>query len=471
MSHYKRSLVWIRRDLRTHDHRAWSEAEEASDEIAVVFVFDSNILKKISNKQDRRLTFIFESLAEIDAQLRAKGSQLVVLQGDPMQEIPQLAQNLNIDAVFTNRDHEPYALKRDSTVQRKLKESGKEFLTFKDQVIFEAQEVKNLAGDYFKVFTPFSKAWRAKLGKHDVEEARVRLKNLISSQKLQKVSQKLELESVGFHKTKNWIEGGTKGALQLKKSFLKNIKDYKNNRDLPALSEGTSHLSVHLRFGTLNPRELFRETWGLQSTGAITWQNELIWREFYQMLLQANPSLPDNCFQEKCNSIKWPGTQKDFQAWCEGQTGYPIVDAAMRHFNKTGWMHNRLRMIVASFLTKDLLCSWKWGEKYFADHLLDFDLASNNGGWQWAASVGCDAQPYFRIFNPVLQSERFDTEGVFLKAELPELKKLPLKYLHAPWTATPMELLSAGVKLGDEYPHPIVNHAEQKDKAIKLFKP
>ena len=470
MNPFKRSLVWIRRDLRTHDHRAWSVAEQESEETAVVFVFDSNILKKISNNEDRRLTFIYESLVEIDSQLRAKGSQLIVLHGDPTQEIPQLAQRLNIDAVFTNRDYEPYAKKRDAHVEETLKKAAKKFFSLKDQVIFEADEVKNLSGDYFKVFTPYSKTWRAKVTKQNVEEAQVRLKNLAPAKNIQGFSQKLELESVGFKETKNWIKGGCKNAHKLAQDFLKSVKNYKDERDFPALTQGTSHLSTHLRFGTINVRELFRETWGLQNAGALTWQNELIWREFYQMLLSAYPSLPENCFQEKCNSIKWPGTQKDFKAWCEGQTGYPIVDAAMRHFNKTGWMHNRLRMIVASFLTKDLLCSWKWGEKYFANHLLDFDLASNNGGWQWAASVGCDAQPYFRIFNPVLQSERFDPEGVFLKAELPELKKLSLKYLHAPWTATPLELSAYGIELGKTYPHPIVIHAEQKDKAIKLFK-
>jgi len=464
---HKRALVWLRRDLRCFDHRAWSEAELQSNELAVAFVFDSVILSRLK-KDDRRLTFIHQSLQELKSKLEENGSTLIIRHGDPKREILHIAEKLEIDALFVNRDYETYAKERDLFVQTALHKKDIAFYSFKDHVIFESEEIKNKSGDFFKVFTPYSKAWRAHVESRHFEEAKVSLKKLLPDSILSKISQDPSLEELGFEKQNLYVSAGRQGAALQLKEFKKNISLYKEKRDFPAL-EGTSRLSVHLRFGTLNVRELFRYTAG-KDTGTFTWHNELIWREFYQMLLASFPQLPEKCFQSKCDSIEWPGTKEHFKLWCEGQTGYPLIDATMRHFNKTGWMHNRLRMVVASFLSKDLLCDWRWGEKYFAQHLLDFELASNNGGWQWAASVGCDAQPYFRIFNPVLQSERFDPEAKFIKEEVPELSKVPNKFIHAPWLASKDQLKLWGVELGKNYPHPIVDHAAQKAKAIALFK-
>lgn len=464
---HKRALVWLRRDLRCFDHRAWSEAEAHSDEIAVAFIFDSVILNKLK-KDDRRLTFIYQSIQELKNKLEEKGSTLIIRHGDPKKEILQIVEELGADALFVNRDYEAYAKERDQYVQIELNKQNVSFHSFKDHVIFEAEEIKNQAGDFFKVFTPYSKAWRARVDSEHFAEAKLSLKKLVPHSALKKLSQNPTLNELGFEEQKLYVTPGRQGAALQLKEFKKKIALYKEKRDFPSL-EGTSRLSVHLRFGTLNVRELFRYTAG-KDAGTFTWHNELIWREFYQMLLASSPQLPERCFQSKCDSIVWPGSKEHFKLWCEGQTGYPLIDATMRHFNKTGWMHNRLRMVVASFLSKDLLCDWRWGEKYFAQHLLDFELASNNGGWQWAASVGCDAQPYFRIFNPTLQSERFDPEAKFIRQELPELSKLPNKYIHAPWLATKTQLSDWEVELGKNYPHPVVDHAQQKAKAIALFK-
>ncbi len=440
-----------------------------NESIAVVFIFDDKILDSLS-PDDRRITFIHNSLEELRQKLEENNSTLIIRYGDPVKEIPELARKLKVRAVFTNRDYEPYAKLRDSKVKTLLEQDAIEFYSFKDHVIFEADEVKNQSGQYFKVFTPFSKAWRAKLSKSDISEAKVSLKNLLPKKDLENYSQKLSdiFKDGRFKRQELYLTAGRKGAVEQFNAFKKRIQDYKDKRDFPSIA-GTSRISAHLRFGTLNVRELLRHSQG-KDIGTFTWHNELIWREFYQMLLVGFPQLPEKCFQTKYDGLVWPGTRKHFEAWCEGQTGYPLIDATMRHFKRTGWVHNRLRMIVASFLTKDLLCDWKWGEQYFAKHLLDFELASNNGGWQWAASVGCDAQPYFRVFNPTLQSERFDPHAKFIVDEVPEIAKVPLKFIHAPWTAKTEELKTWGVALGKNYPHPIVVHATQKETAIKLFK-
>ena len=465
---HSKSLVWLRRDLRTNDHRAWSEAELSSKETCVVFVFDSNILRHL-DPDDRRVTFLYDSLLEVQEKLKKAGSQLIVRYGDPKIEIPLVAKELKVDAVFCNRDYEKYAKERDTFVENDLKKNKIEFYTFKDHVVFECDEVKTQGGDYFRVFTPYSKAWRAKLTKETFQEAKVSLKNLISSHELKKVNQDLSLKKAGFERNPPFIKAGMSGALAQIQDFKKRVSHYEEKRNFPAIHNGTSLLSPHLRFGTISIRELVRLTPG-KDKGTQVWHSELIWRDFFQMLLAAFPKVATESFQLKYKNLPWPGTKKDFQAWVEGQTGYPLIDAAMRHFAKTGWMHNRLRMIVASFLTKDLLCHWQWGESYFAKQLLDFDLAANNGGWQWASSVGCDAQPYFRIFNPILQSERFDPEGEFIRSEVPELKKIPNKFIHAPWKASKGELLHWGVELGKNYPHPLVDHAQQKEKILKIFK-
>lgn len=463
------SLVWLRRDLRLTDHAALSHATRNHESVACVFVFDSQILSGLDH-DDRRLTFIWESLQEIDEELRAKGSALIVLQGDPREKIPALAEKLGVDAVYTNHDYEPYAKDRDRRVSEKLHDQGVQFETFCDQVIFEGREVLNGSGKSFKVFTPYKNAWLKKLADQSVrlDEMKVRTDRWTQA-KENKPMNGFTLEKVGFKPAKLWLKPGEAAAKKRLKDFSANIADYKKNRDFPSIDEGTSGLSVHLRFGTISIRQCFRaalEGNGLEkllkSEGHATWISELIWREFYQMILDQNPRVAEGkCFQLDCEKIKWPGKDEYFQAWCEARTGFPIVDAAMRQFHETGWMHNRLRMVVASFLTKDLLVDWRKGEAYFARHLLDYDLASNSGGWQWSASVGCDAQPYFRVFNPESQSEKFDREGIFIRRYLPELRKLHDKDIHNP---APMWRSQTG------YPAPIVDHAVQRLKAIELFK-
>ncbi|MGE4232848.1 MAG: deoxyribodipyrimidine photo-lyase [Bacteriovoracia bacterium] len=437
------SLVWLRRDLRLYDQAALSEATKNSDKIALVFVFDEKILKDLP-KNDRRITFIFESLQEISSVLRKKNSELIVRYGDPTKEIPELALKLGVGCVYTNHDYESYAKKRDDKIKRELLKSRINFKTFKDQVIFEKDEILTATNTPFKVFTPYSRAWLKKLEPKYFKEKTIDFSKLISSKEISKHSQTLDLDKIGFKKSALWLTPGETAARKRLGLFCKIIGEYKDKRDFPA-ANATSGLSVHLRFGTISIRDCVRVALeqiksASKKTGAETWLKELIWREFYQMILDQFPYVAVSAFKKEYDSIKWPGKEEHFQAWCEGNTGFPIVDAAMRHFNETGWMHNRLRMIVASFLVKDLLVDWKKGEKYFAQNLLDFDLASNNGGWQWCASTGCDAQPYFRIFNPDSQTKKFDPKKEFIN-----------QYVKKPTT-------------------PIIDHSVQRLKAIRLYK-
>lgn len=455
-SPHPRGLVWIRRDLRLRDHKALAQASQECEGIAVVFVFDPIILKRLK-ASDRRLSFLHESLTELDSELREKGSRLLVRHGDPKIEIPRLAKQLGAQKVFANKDYEPYAKARDSHVQRTLRAEGIEFESFKDQVIFESREVLTKSDGTFRVFTPYKNAWLEKLRSSDLEEAKVQRNAFLPASALKGLVQDFSLSELGFQKTELWLKAGETAALARLKRFQNKIDDYKKARDFPSV-DGTSGLSVHLRFGTISTRACAREALLHKSEGASTWLNELIWRDFYHMILDQNPYVAEGSFKKECDRIHWPGSMDHFEAWCEGRTGYPIVDAAMRHFNETGWMHNRLRMIVASFLTKDLLVDWRLGEAYFAENLLDFDLAANNGGWQWSASTGCDAQPYFRIFNPSSQSEKFDPEGKFIRTQIPELKNE--KNIHAPEADS----------LFSKYPAPIVSHSAQRAKALALFK-
>lgn len=466
---YKHALCWIRRDLRLNDHQALAEATRNSDQVTVFFVFDRSILAELKNKHDRRLTFIAQTLKGLECELREKASSLIVRYGDPIEEVPILASLLNADAVFTNHDYEPAAIKRDQQVEQALQSKGVDFLHFKDQVIFEKDEILNKSGEPFKVFTPYKKAWLANFvaEKHAMNES-PNLHKLTQASVLEKHTWNWDLESLGFHETPLWLKAGRLGGLERLQSFAPALKRYKDERDFPALSS-TSGLSVHLRFGTVSIRELVREAIKQRSLGAQTWLSELIWREFYQMLLAQHPRLEHEAFRAEYNGIQWPGVEEHFEAWKVGQTGFPLVDAAMRHFNATGWMHNRLRMVTATFLVKDLLIDWRAGEKYFADNLLDFDFAANNGGWQWCASTGCDAQPYFRIFNPITQSEKFDPNGDFIRANVPELRGFSNKHIHNPSQAPLHEQQRAGCIVGKDYPETIVEHGIQRILALALY--
>lgn len=467
---YQKSIFWLRRDLRLDDNVALSAATSFSEEVVLVFVFDTNILDRLKDKNDRRINFIHHTLRELDQKLRKKGSALVVFHGDPKKEIPEFAKRMNANAVFANRDYEPYAKTRDKAIRNVCNKLGIAFHDYKDQVIFEGNELLTQSELPYKVFTPYKNKWLMELNVGLYKDHRSRLKRLIPLKQLDREMTDWSLKKLGFDCADLCLKAGESAAKIQLKNFLSELPGYDKSRNYPALSNGTSRLSVHLRFGTLSIRSLVRFVNAHPSSGAQTWLSELIWRDFYQMILDQFPHIVRGCFKNKYDQVKWPGTQNHFMLWCQGMTGFPIIDAAMRCFNQTGWMHNRLRMIVASFLTKDLLVDWKKGENWFARNLLDFDLAANNGGWQWCASTGCDAQPYFRIFNPITQSEKFDPEAKFIRKFLPELKNFSNKQIHWPHMVNDEIQKQAKCILGKDYPKPLVVHSEQRIKFIELFK-
>ncbi|TCP11843.1 deoxyribodipyrimidine photo-lyase type I [Crenobacter luteus] len=459
------ALCWFRRDLRDFDHAALFHALKQSRRVTPVFVFDRALLEPLP-RDDRRVAFIWQALAELKASLRTAGSDLLVRVGDPAEAIPALARELGAGAVFANRDYEPQAIARDAAVGRTLAEQGVAWHDCKDQVIFERDEVLSGAGRPYTVFTPYRKAWRQRLDafqlkSYPVDRYRERLARFTAGP-LPTLAElgfdAVDLAALG-------VRCGMSGGAALFADFIARVGHYKAWRDFPAV-KGVSYLSAHLRFGTVSIRELARFAHEEGSEGAEVWLDELIWREFYQQLLWHFPHVAHSSFKPDYARLPFPNDEAWFAAWCEGRTGYPLVDAAMRQLNRTGYMHNRLRMVAASFLVKDLLIDWRRGERYFAEKLLDFELASNNGGWQWAASTGCDAQPWFRIFNPVTQSQKFDPQGRFIRRYVPELAALDDAAIHAPWQA---KRLPAGFALGRDYPAPIVEHAVQREKALALF--
>jgi deoxyribodipyrimidine photo-lyase len=473
MSRFDAALMWFRRDLRVADNAALYAALKASRRVYCVFVYDTEILDVLPSRSDRRVEFIVQSVDELGREIAARGGQLIVLHGSARAEIPRLAAALGVQAVYANHDYEPDALARDAAVAQALLPC--EFLTRKDQVIFEKDEILTQGGTPFSVFTPYKNAWLKKLEPfflkaYPVEQYAGNLARAPGKYKT------FSLADLGFSATnlqELGIAGGAVAAQKLLADFVPRMARYRDARDFPA-KKGPSYLSVHLRFGTVSIRELARKAW--QSVqegggeGAATWLSELVWRDFYFMILHHHPRVVSRAFKPAYDAIRWPNDQALFNAWCAGSTGYPIVDAAMRQINQTGYMHNRLRMIAASFLVKDLLVDWRRGEKYFADHLNDFDLSANNGGWQWAASTGCDAQPYFRIFNPVTQSQKFDADGTFIRRYVPELARCDARTIHAPWTMSPEAQRAAGVVIGRDYPAPVVDHAVVRLQALELFK-
>ncbi|MEC5385410.1 deoxyribodipyrimidine photo-lyase [Uliginosibacterium sp. H3] len=468
------ALVWFRRDLRNFDHAALYHALRDHDTVFCAFVFDTDILDTLPSRTDRRVEFIRASLVELDAALRQQGGALVVCHGPARKEIPRLAAQLEVSAVYTNRDYEPQAVERDAEVARRLAALDIAFSDFKDQVIFERDEVLTQAGKPFGVFTAYKNAWLRTVNDFYLRSYPVgnHIAQLRAAPQARGVPTLAEL---GFE-TSNLgtlrMKCGMSGGAELFDDFTERMNDYKDARDFPAV-KGVSYLSTHLRFGTVSIRELARHAHQRGGAGAETWLSELIWRDFYHQILYHHPHVVEHAWKAEYDDIRWEtGKAADelFATWCEARTGYPIVDAAMRQINQTGFMHNRLRMIVASFLTKDLGIHWLRGERYFAEHLNDYDLAANNGGWQWAASTGCDAQPYFRIFNPVTQSERFDALGKFIRRYLPELKDVPEKYIHAPWKMPAALQESVGVVIGRDYAAPIVDHAQAREATLARFK-
>jgi deoxyribodipyrimidine photo-lyase len=473
---YDRALVWFRRDLRDFDHAALYHALRSANAVYCAFVFDREILDALNSPADRRVEFLWESVTELAAALGRRGGALIVRHAPARAEIPRLAAQLRVQAVFANHDYEPGACDRDAAVAEGLARLRVAFHTSKDQVIFERDEVLTQAGKPFSVFTPYKAAWLARLTPFHLKSYPVAKHDSALARPPEAVAGAVpSLEALGFVRTdlpELGIVPGMTGGTRRFAAFRRRIDRYREARDFPALP-GPSHLSVHLRFGTVSIRELaaFAQARSLEpgGGGAATWLSELIWRDFYAQVLWHHPRVTGESFKSEYANLRFPNDPAKFAAWCNGATGYPIVDAAMRQLNATGYMHNRLRMIAASFLVKDLLVDWRWGERYFADRLIDFDLASNNGGWQWAASTGCDAQPYFRIFNPVTQSERFDADGRFIRRHVPELAPLDGREIHAPWRLAPALQQARGVLIGRDYPAPIVDHAAARVAALALF--
>jgi len=466
----RRALVWFRRDLRVEDHAALARATHEADEVFCAFVFDRTILDALPDPADRRVDFIHRSVCELDATLRGHGGALAVVHDDARVAIPRLARSLGVHAVYANRDYEPAARSRDDAVAAALARANIAFECSRDQVIFERGEIVTRAGQPYSVFTPYKRAWLAALTADRLAPESVRHAALAAVKGADPHATPT-LASMGFRSTD--LEGvgvaaGASGGAARLAAFRRRIDGYAQARDFPAV-EGASRLSVHLRFGTVSIRALARfaheRSLRPEGEGAATWLSELVWREFYAQILWHHPRVVGQPFRQELADLSFPDDPAHVSAWREGRTGYPIVDAGMRQLNATGYMHNRLRMVTASFLVKDLLVDWRIGERYFADELIDYDLSSNNGGWQWAASTGCDAQPWFRIFNPLAQSRRFDPHGTFIRRHVPEIAHLDDEAIHAPWTVA----AERGAAPPADYPPPIVDHARAREAALALF--
>ena len=473
---FARALVWFRRDLRADDQAALYRALTQARQVFCAFVLDTDILDALP-RADRRVEFILDALRVLDEDLRAQrpGAGLIVRHGRAADELPRLAAELGVQAVFCNHDDEPAALARDAQVAERLSSFGARLLSFKDHVVFERSEVLTAAGKPYGVFTPYKNAWLRALDDFQLRGYPVeRHAGALADAPLARGVP--TLAAIGFEPAglPAHLAQGSRGAAALLDDFLDRMDRYDHARDFPAV-KGPSYLSVHLRFGTVSIRRLARlahERMGGGDRGAEVWLSELVWRDFYHQVMHHHPHAMANAFRPEYDKIVWEqGPEADalFAAWCEGRTGYPLVDAAMLQLNRSGYMHNRLRMVTACFLIKDLGVDWRRGEAYFAEKLLDFDLAANNGGWQWASSSGCDAQPYFRIFNPVTQSEKFDADGRFIKRYLPQLERLPPQLIHAPWKARPAELQACGVELGRDYPRPVVDHAIARERTLARY--
>lgn len=399
----KINIFWFRRDLRLKDNTGLNTALKSDRKVLPIFIFDTEILDQLENKNDGRVDYIHQALAGIHEELKKHNSGIKTYHGKPLDIFKEIIKEFHVETIFTNRDYEPQALQRDKEIADFLKKSNIEFHDFKDQVIFEKDEIVKNDGSPYTVYTPFSKKWKEKFYQTQIHSTRLNFENFYSF----KAKNIHGLKEIGFEKT----------DMLFKEPVLdkKIIESYDKNRDFPALDH-TTRLGIALRFGTISVRKCVKYA----SEHNEIWLNELIWREFFMQILYHFPKVVKNCFKEKYEKIKWRNDEDEFKLWCEGKTGYPIVDAGMRQLNETGFMHNRVRMVVASFLTKHLLIDWRWGEAYFAEKLLDYELSSNNGNWQWAAGCGCDAAPYFRVFNPSEQTKKFDKDEKYIKKWLPD---------------------------------------------------
>jgi deoxyribodipyrimidine photo-lyase len=430
----KIAIFWFRRDLRLSDNAALYHALRSGYAVLPVFIFDTQILNALTDRADKRVNFIYDTLKTLRQQLEALGSTLYTCYGSPLEMWEKITQDFEVRAVYANHDYEPYAKLRDEQVASFLAQKNITFHTYKDQCIFEKNEIVKDDGKPYTIFTPYSKKWKARLTDFYLKSYPTEkyFKNFCAVKQLTQPLSWVTLEAMNFQ------------AIQFDfptKNIEENIiRQYAEKRDFPAI-KGTTRLSVHLRFGTLSIRQLAR----IGNTLNEKWLNELIWRDFYMMILWHFPHVVHSAFKPQYDKVKWRNNEKEFEAWCKGQTGYPIVDAGMRELNATGFMHNRVRMITASFLVKHLLIDWRWGEAYFAEKLLDFDLSANNGSWQWAASSGCDAAPYFRVFNPLEQTKKFDGQLQYIKKWVPELNSF-------------------------SYAKPIVEHKFARERVLKVYK-
>ena len=425
----KISVVWLRRDLRVVDNAALYHALKGDFPVLLLFIFDKNILEKLSHAEDRRVDFIHQQLEKINSEAGKKGSSVIVLHDFPKKAFERVLMEFDVADVYANRDYEPYARERDQEISRYLSSRKIPFKTFKDQVIWEGSEILKSDASPYTVFTPYANKWKEGLQWSSVEEypSEGFLERLYKMEGREVPS----LKEIRFRKTGFKMENP-----DLSEVFLQN---YDRTRNLPAL-EGTSRVGVHLRFGTVSIRELVK----LALRNSDRWLAELIWREFFMMILYHFPEVEKNNFRRKYDRIEWRNNEKEFDLWTRGKTGYPLVDAGMRQLNETGWMHNRVRMVVAGFLTKHLLIDWRWGEAYFAEKLVDYELASNNGNWQWAAGTGCDAAPYFRIFNPSTQIKKFDPKLEYVKTWIKDYRA--------------------------DYLSPIVDHSFARARALDAYK-
>ena len=426
----KIAVFWFRRDLRLDDNAGLYHALKSKDSVLPIFIFDKNILDKLEDKNDKRVEFIHDAILDLNTKLTELNSTIKVFYSTPEKVFKELVKEYDITTVYTNHDYEPYADERDLGVKEFLVKHKIGFKSYKDQCIFEKDEVTKDDGKPYTVFTPYSRKWKLRLTDYHVKPYpnKKYFSNFLKSDSFQIPT----LKQLGFEKTD--LETPSKTISKLV------VTNYKEQRDFPAI-KGTSKLSVHLRFGTVSIRALAKQALVLNET----WLNELIWRDFYMTILYHFPHAAKNSFKPQYDRIVWRNNETEFKAWCEGKTGFPIVDAGMRELNNTGFMHNRVRMIVASFLVKDLLIDWRWGEAYFAQKLLDFDLSANNGGWQWASGSGCDSAPYFRVFNPTEQTKKFDPKYEYIKKWISEFN-------------TP------------DYPKPIVDHAAARLRVLAVYK-
>lgn len=478
---YPTGLVWFRRDLRLNDNPALQAALRRCQRVHCVFVLDRTILDTLP-RRDRRVAFILQCLKDLDASLReaaggVRSAGLLVLQGDPQAVIPSLARTLGVGAVFSAEDYEPYARARDRQVQDALHRDGIAWQSVQDHVLVAPAALLNQTQQPYRVFTPYLRAWRKRLNEASLVPRELPLEDRLAESPPAWEHPVPALSGIGFEAAdleSPKIHGSASTAQALLNDFASRMALYHTTRDFPAV-KGPSYLSVHLRFGSLSIRQaaslaLARAESGDQ--GAEVWLSELAWRDFYFQILAHYPHVARSAFKPAYDRIEWESGERAqfrFDAWCLGQTGFPLVDAAMHQLNQTGYMHNRLRMVAGSFLVKHLGIDWRWGERYFAQKLNDFDLAANNGGWQWVSSSGCDAQPYFRIFNPLSQSQKFDPNGQFIKRYLPQLGELGPKQIHAPWLAPASALDAHGVQLGRDYPHPIIDLQQARNRTLLRY--